>query len=93
MAYCYLFVNPSFYAVQDALQNSGDYAKESQRTVRLIMENIKIISIFKINEKVPFMTCIATDMEESEGGIKLMLESGESICIKDYSYYLLSLMP
>lgn len=34
------------------------------------MERIKIISIFKINEKVPFMTCIATDMEESEDGIK-----------------------
>ncbi|OXU09129.1 hypothetical protein B9P84_25105 [Citrobacter braakii] len=57
------------------------------------MESIKIISVFKINEKVPFMTCIATDMEESEGGINLILESGESICIKDYSYYLLSLMP
>ncbi|ECL8289679.1 hypothetical protein FTY72_11155 [Salmonella enterica] len=54
------------------------------------MERIKIISIFKINEKVPFMTCIATDMEESEDGIKLMLESDESICIKDYGYYVLS---
>ncbi|HAT1577355.1 TPA: hypothetical protein I8Y25_003780 [Raoultella ornithinolytica] len=54
------------------------------------MENIKIISIFKINEKVPFMTCIATDMEQNNDGIKLMLESGESICIKDYGYYFLS---
>ncbi|MGV3345195.1 hypothetical protein ACGVWS_05410 [Enterobacteriaceae bacterium LUAb1] len=54
------------------------------------MENIKIISIFKINEKVPFITCIAIDMEESEDGIKLMLESGESICIKNYDYYFLS---
>lgn len=54
------------------------------------MENIKIISIFKTNEKIPFMTCVATNMEESEDGIKLMLESGESICIKDYGYYVLS---
>lgn len=54
------------------------------------MENIKIISIFKINEKVPFMTCITTDMEQNKDGIKLVLESGESICIKDYGYYFLS---
>lgn len=54
------------------------------------MENIKIISIFKINEKIPFMTCIATDMEQNKDGIKLMLVSGESICIKDYGYYFLS---
>lgn len=53
------------------------------------MESIKIISIFKINEKVPFMTCITTEMEESKDGIKLVLKSGESICIKDYSYYFL----
>lgn len=36
------------------------------------------------------MTCVATNTEESEDGIKLMLESGESICIKDYGYYVLS---
>lgn len=54
------------------------------------MENIKIISIFKINEKVPFITCIVNDMEQNKDGIKLMLESGESICIKDYGYYFLS---
>jgi hypothetical protein len=54
------------------------------------MENIKIISIFKINEKVPFMTCIVTDMEQNKDGIKLMLENGESICIKNYGYYFLS---
>ncbi|EAW1288498.1 TPA_asm: hypothetical protein G0D46_23420 [Salmonella enterica subsp. enterica serovar Java] len=48
------------------------------------MKNIKIISIFKINEKVPFITCVATDMEQSKDGIKLTLESGESICIKDF---------
>lgn len=54
------------------------------------MENIKIISIFKINEKVPFITCVATDMEQNKDGIKIMLENGESICIKDYGYYVLS---
>lgn len=54
------------------------------------MENIKIISIFKINEKVPFITCIATDMEQNKDGIKIVLESGESICIKDYGYYFMS---
>lgn len=54
------------------------------------MKNIKIISIFKINEKVPFITCIATDMEQSKDGIKLTLVSSENICIKDYGYYFLS---
>ncbi|WP_151994271.1 hypothetical protein [Buttiauxella massiliensis] len=54
------------------------------------MINIKIISIFKINKKILFMTCIVSDMEENKDGIKLMLESGESICIKDYGYYFLS---
>ncbi|MGG5947122.1 hypothetical protein ACQSDJ_03925 [Salmonella enterica] len=54
------------------------------------MENIKIISIFKTNEIIPFITCIANDMEENKNEIKLMLESGESICIKDYGYYFMS---
>lgn len=54
------------------------------------MENIKIISIVKQTKKIPFMTCIANDMEVNKDGIKLMLESGESICIKDYGYYVLS---
>lgn len=54
------------------------------------MENIKIISIFKTNEKIPFMTCIANDMEVNKDGIKLILESGESIWVKNYGYYFLS---
>lgn len=54
------------------------------------MKNIKTISIFKTNEKTPFMTCIANDMEVNKDGIKLILESGESICIKDHGYYFLS---
>lgn len=36
------------------------------------------------------MTCIAINMEENKDGIKLVLESGESIYIKDYGYYFLS---
>ena len=40
------------------------------------MKNIKTISIFKINEKVPFITCITTEMEESKDGINIMLDSG-----------------
>lgn len=54
------------------------------------MKNIKIINIFKQNEKVPFVTCITTDMEQNKDGIKLILDSGERICIKDYGYYFLS---
>lgn len=29
-------------------------------------------------------------MEENKDGIKLMLENGESICIKNYGYYFMS---
>lgn len=54
------------------------------------MKNVKVISIFKINENIPFMTCVVNDMEENENGIKLMLENGEIICIEDYGYYFLS---
>lgn len=39
------------------------------------MKNIKIISIFKINEKVPFITCIATDMEQSKDGNYFLSEA------------------
>ncbi|HCM9646745.1 TPA: hypothetical protein N5N95_000316 [Enterobacter bugandensis] len=53
------------------------------------MKAIKIINIFKAKENFPFMTCLITSMEENEKGINLTLESGESICIKDYGYYLL----
>ncbi|MFI8415861.1 hypothetical protein ACQKDS_04515 [Serratia sp. NPDC078593] len=35
------------------------------------------------------MACLITNMEENENGIKLILENGENICIKDYGYYFL----
>lgn len=54
------------------------------------MKSLKIISVFKTNEKIPFMTCIANDMEVNKDGIKLILESGESIWVKNYGYYFLS---
>lgn len=54
------------------------------------MKNIKIISIFKANENIPFMTDIVNDIEESKNGIKLILENSESINIKDYGYFFLS---
>jgi len=30
------------------------------------MKNIKIITIFKSNENIPFMTCIVNDIEENK---------------------------
>lgn len=54
------------------------------------MKNIKIITIFRTNENIPFMTCIVNDIEENKNGIKLTLENGENINIKDYGYFFLS---
>lgn len=54
------------------------------------MKNIKTISIFKSNGKIPFMTCIVNDIEENKNGIKLTLENGENINIKDYGSFFLS---
>ena len=50
------------------------------------MNNIKIITLFHTNKKIPFMTCIVKDVEENEQGIKLTLESGDNIHVKDYGY-------
>ncbi len=33
------------------------------------------------------MTCIVKDVEENEQGIKLTLESGDNIHVKDYDYF------
>lgn len=38
------------------------------------MNNIKIITLFHTNKKIPFMTCIVKDVEENEQGIKLTLK-------------------
>lgn len=36
------------------------------------------------------MICIVTDIEEHEQGVKLTLENGNSIYVKDYDYFFLS---
>lgn len=54
------------------------------------MNNIKIITLYHTNEKIPFITCIVKNVEENEQGIKLNLESGDNIHVKDYDYFFLS---
>ncbi|AYH27057.1 hypothetical protein C5E20_07880 [Pectobacterium parmentieri] len=54
------------------------------------MNNIKIITLFQHNQNIPFMTCIAKDIEENERGMKLTLENGNNIYVKDYDSYFLS---
>lgn len=54
------------------------------------MKKIKIITIFRSNENIPFMTCIVNDIEENKNGIKITLENGENINIKDYGSFFLS---
>ncbi|QUI37313.2 hypothetical protein IMY97_09320 [Pectobacterium versatile] len=54
------------------------------------MNNIKIITLFNANEKIPFMTCIVKDVEENECGIKLTLENDNNIYVKDYDSFFLS---
>ena len=54
------------------------------------MPNIKIITLFHANKNVPFMTCIVKDIEENEYGIKLTLENGNNIYVKDYDFFFLS---
>ncbi|ELQ6210386.1 hypothetical protein R2310_004169 [Cronobacter sakazakii] len=36
------------------------------------------------------MTCIVKDVEENEQGIKLNLQNGDNIHVKDYDYFFLS---
>ncbi|GKW26721.1 hypothetical protein PEC311524_43150 [Pectobacterium carotovorum subsp. carotovorum] len=54
------------------------------------MTNIKIITLFNTDKKIPFMTCMVTDVEENEQGIKLILENGNNIYVKDYDSFFLS---
>ncbi|WP_113626225.1 hypothetical protein [Pectobacterium peruviense] len=54
------------------------------------MNNIKIITLFNANENIPFMTCIVKDVEGNEHGIKLILENGNNIYVKDYGSFFLS---
>ncbi|EJT9391067.1 TPA: hypothetical protein O8T86_004478 [Enterobacter asburiae] len=54
------------------------------------MNNIKIITLFHTNRKIPFMTCIVKDVEENEQVIKLTLQNSDNIHVKDYDYFFLS---
>ncbi|CFR13201.1 TPA: hypothetical protein ACLMQK_004331 [Yersinia enterocolitica] len=54
------------------------------------MSNIKIITLFHINEKTPLMTCLIKDIEENESGINLTFNNGSNIMVKDYGFYFLS---
>ncbi|WP_248463862.1 hypothetical protein [Pectobacterium versatile] len=54
------------------------------------MNNIKIITLFHANKNVPFMTCMVKDIEEKKHGIKLILEKGNKIYVKDYDFFFLS---
>ena len=54
------------------------------------MKNIKMITLFHPYEKTPFMICIVNTVEDTELGLKLTLENGNSICVNNYDHYLLS---
>ncbi|ATF93364.1 hypothetical protein [Cedecea neteri] len=54
------------------------------------MNNIKTIILFNAHEKTPFLTCVVKEMEEDEYGIKLTLENGNNIYVKDYDFFFLS---
>lgn len=53
------------------------------------MNNIKVITLFHTNEKIPFITYIVKNVEENELGIKLTLQNGDNIHVKDYDYFFL----
>ncbi|MGL3291070.1 hypothetical protein [Salmonella enterica] len=54
------------------------------------MSNIKIITLFHENEKIPFMTCMVKDVEENEQGVNLTFENGNSIYVNYYDSFFLS---
>ncbi|HBY0131290.1 TPA: hypothetical protein MIN49_07375 [Klebsiella pneumoniae] len=54
------------------------------------MNNIKSITLFHASQSIPFITCIVKGVEENGNGIKLTLENGNSIYVKDYDYFSLS---
>lgn len=54
------------------------------------MNDIKIVTLFHENEKIPFMTCMVKDVEEHEQGLNLTLDNGYSIYVKDYDSFFLS---
>ncbi|HFF3754349.1 TPA: hypothetical protein ACGCGA_000970 [Escherichia coli] len=54
------------------------------------MNNIKMITLSYPYDKTPFMFCIVNKVEDKELGLKLTLKNGNSICVNNYSHYLLS---
>lgn len=54
------------------------------------MNNIKMITLSHPYDKTPFMFCIVNKVEDKELGLKLTLKNGNSICINNFSHYLLS---
>ena len=52
------------------------------------MNNIKMITLFHPHDKTPFMICIVNKVEDTELGLKLTLENGNSICVNNYDHYL-----
>ncbi|MBS0849972.1 hypothetical protein [Citrobacter sp. JGM124] len=54
------------------------------------MNNIKTITLFQHSQNIPFMTCIVKNVEENKQGMKLTLENGNNIYVKDYDSYFLS---
>lgn len=53
------------------------------------MNNIKVITLFHTNEKIPFITYRVKNVEENELGVKLTLQNGDNIHVKDYDYFFL----
>ncbi|EBW2329515.1 hypothetical protein CBJ64_004489 [Salmonella enterica subsp. enterica serovar Agoueve] len=54
------------------------------------MNNIKMITLSHPYDKTLFMFCIVNKVEDKELGLKLTLKNGNSICVNNYSHYLLS---
>jgi len=54
------------------------------------MNNIKITILFHANENILFMTCMVKNVEENKHGIKLILENGSNIYVKDNDFFFLS---
>ncbi|MGK1667904.1 hypothetical protein ACR90S_06675 [Klebsiella pneumoniae] len=54
------------------------------------MNHIKIITLFQHNQSFPFMTFIVKYIEENEQGMKLTLDNGNNIYVKEYDSFFLS---
>lgn len=54
------------------------------------MNNIKSLTLFLHNQSIPFMTCIVKDIEKNDQEMKVTLENGNNIYVKDYDSFFLS---